>query len=244
MLRPHSTSPPKRVPAKLPLCIDKKLLAYAAAAAGMSALALVQPSQAEVIFTPAHQTIPISATLSIDLDHDGLADFTLENRYVSAAPRHFLSEDLLIAAGAQPGNEMFVKLGGIPIASALVGNTKISSDATLGSSGIMFECATGFSTFTFGAWNNISRRFLGLRFVINGQDHFGWARLSVSSSNCAIRAILTGYAYETEPNQPIHAGQIREDAGASEARIEAAAPASLGRLAQGAQEIAAPRSGN
>jgi hypothetical protein len=128
---------------------------------------------------------------------------------------------------------------GIPFASALTENTKISADAnfltSLGTGAIMFDCARGFSTFSHGEWKNVSRRFLGLEFRINGENHFGWARLSVrsSASNCATRAILTGFAYETDPNRPINAGQTREDANTGEVNLDVAEPATLGRLARG-----------
>jgi hypothetical protein len=50
-------------------------------------------------------------------------------------------------------------------------------------------------------------------------------------------ATLTGYAYETIPNEPIIAGKTEgpDDAGAEESRnLSAPEPASLGTLAMGA----------
>jgi hypothetical protein len=51
-----------------------------------------------------------------------------------------------------------------------------------------------------GYWGDAQGRFLGLEFTVQGQKHFGWARLNGT-------ATLTGYAYETVPNKPIRAGQ-------------------------------------
>jgi hypothetical protein len=68
--------------------------------------------------------------------------------------------------------------------------------------------------------------------------HFGWARLNV---NCvypkAIRATLTGYAYETIPNKAIIAGATKgPDAAEPTASFNKhnPEPATLGMLAMGA----------
>jgi hypothetical protein len=49
---------------------------------------------------------------------------------------------------------------------------------------------------------------LGVRFQIDGQDHYGWMQLrsQYSLSN------IYGFAYNTVPNQPILAGQVPEPA--------------------------------
>jgi hypothetical protein len=52
-----------------------------------------------------------------------------------------------------------------------------------------------------GQWVNVANRYLGLKFLIKGKIHYGWARLSVKVQGHAITATLTGYAYETIPNK-------------------------------------------
>ena len=63
--------------------LEKSLSAYgcAAAAAGVSLLALVPPSAAEVVYTPAHTKIPVnnSGFVALDLNHDGIVDFAFWN---------------------------------------------------------------------------------------------------------------------------------------------------------------------
>lgn len=101
----------------------------------------------------------------------------------------------------------------------------------------------------FGPWVGATNRYLGLKFMIGGKVHYGWARLTLnvlSSSN--IQVTLTGYAYETEAKHKILAGQksaaTEQDNSASEkegsAVKEIAAPElpaqrepSLGLLAVG-----------
>jgi hypothetical protein len=63
-----------------------------------------------------------------------------------------------------------------------------------------------------GLWLNAQHRYLGLKFMIQGQVHFGWARLNVSVTHDFFTATLTGYAYETIPNKPIITGDILGEA--------------------------------
>jgi hypothetical protein len=59
-------------------------------------------------------------------------------------------------------------------------------------------------------WRNATDKYLGIQFSINGQAHYGWARLTIKTSLLGrlvhIRVILTGYAFETQPNTAILAG--------------------------------------
>jgi hypothetical protein len=83
-----------------------------------------------------------------------------------------------------------------------------------------------------GPWANdgkgVNDRYLGLRFVINSEIHYGWARFNVRIWN-AIFATLTGYAYETIPNKSIIAGRTK---GPDVITLQ---PGSLGHLARGAR---------
>ena len=71
-----------RRPVSLTRKLDHKLRGYAtaASAAGVSLLALAQPSLAEIVYTPTHQTIsPRGGTLALDLNNDGVTDFRIDN---------------------------------------------------------------------------------------------------------------------------------------------------------------------
>jgi len=90
-----------------------------------------------------------------------------------------------------------------------------------------------------GPWANAAGRYLGLSFGSGAARHYGWARLSVhvDKQNAEIRAVLTGYAYETVPNKPIITGKTK---GPDVITVQ---PASLGHLAAGASAFPAWRSG-
>jgi hypothetical protein len=100
----------------------------------------------------------------------------------------------------------------------------------------------------FGRWFNATKRYLGLKFEINGKIHYGWTRLSVIGRQ-RITATLTGYAYETIPNKPINAGQAKsatddptnEDSGpgasVTNPFLDSPQPAALGLLALGKAQL-------
>jgi hypothetical protein len=71
-----------RRPVSLSSALEKSLLAYASAAvaAGVSLLAMTNSVEAKVVYTPAHTNIPVNTgSVLLDLNHDGIADFSLWN---------------------------------------------------------------------------------------------------------------------------------------------------------------------
>lgn len=233
MPAPHCASSARtpKQPATLNRLLDRRLLAYAAAAtAGITVLSAAEPAQAKVIFTNANETIVWGKT-KLDLNHDGINDF----EFAEGGLGHFIND--VVGAGRQKSNRIF---GGY-FASAL------SSGVTIGPNKKFFPqievleqlFTNSFGTNYLGPWVDAKNRFLGLEFKINGQPHFGWARITFTGFGSAT---ITGYAYETVPNKAIVAGDTGSDrAIAHEGGPEAHAPevrqASLGHLAQGAQYI-------
>ena len=178
------------------------LYALAAGAAGVELLALTQPCDAEVVFTPAHQVIEPKKAYAIDLNHDGNTDFTIRNGFsVSGGYVHF---DLsAVPAGA--GSIIFTTPTWFFAAAALKKGASIGP----ANSFVPFPAVmAGFDgLYTYGAWFNVQNEYLGLCFRIDGKPHYGWARLSVMwNGGYRIVAQLSGYAYETDINKRIVAG--------------------------------------
>src|SRR5262249_35458894 len=93
-----------------------------------------------------------------------------------------------------------------------------------------------------GNWVNVNNRYMGVKFQIAGHVHFGWVRLSVQvlENPVRIKALLTGYAYETVARKPITADATGEaDAGARIGSSGAGTvpQASLGLLAMGSRAL-------
>jgi hypothetical protein len=87
------------------------------------------------------------------------------------------------------------------------------------------------SWYSTGPWLGLKDRYLGFEFYIDGQKHYGWARLSMQDFFCylCIGRIL-GYAYETVPGKPIVAG---DEGNTTDASVEP----TLGALALGAPAL-------
>ena len=70
-------------PAFKPREFEQHLSRYvlAAAATGVGILGSSQPAEAEVVYTPANQQIAPNTTINIDLNHDGINDFSLKDTF-------------------------------------------------------------------------------------------------------------------------------------------------------------------
>lgn len=218
--------------------LEQSLLSYAAvaAAAGVSLLALSTPSAAEVIFTPAHRTIKMNGTGALDLNNDGTVDFKVTAAFFNSnqwphgsvnisaiGSNEFVIDSKGFAAVLSPGNP-------ISSAAALQGGTAEMVGANLVS-------LTHFYTYCSyrGPWRSVPNRFVGLALNVAGQKHFGWARFTVLGGCAGTDVLLSGYAYETIPNQPILAGQKSGSDTASVQGVQSAPRAgTLGHLALGA----------
>jgi len=126
---------------------------------------------------------------------------------------------------------------------AAIGPKQVFTSRTSNYGGVFMAGGSAYGTaysFSDGPWIGAKNRFLGLKFLINGQVHFGWARLTVAKG--VARVVLTGFAYETIPNKSLQAGQTTEPPAdgvrneASSSALPAPGP-SLGMLASGADAI-------
>jgi hypothetical protein len=232
--------------------------ALAASAAGVGMLALVQPAEAKIVYTPANVYIRCCFQLvPLDVNHDGVNDFAFSNGTHSPGDRFYSSLSvrgykgnavvLHVTGGGQ--NKGAADLG----AGVSVGPNRPFSHRTF--SGFMAGYAafgSGGHSF-FGPWahggKGVKNRYLGLKLTIKGEVHYGWARLTVSMGAPRTGNIvghLTGYAYETIPNKPIITGKTKGaeviDSAVEESNLTSLAapnpkPATLDLLAIGAPAL-------
>lgn len=232
-----------RKPSQLSAPVHKQLNLYALAAGvtGAAMLAGAQPADAEVVYTPADHLILSNQRIMLDLNHDGIPDFAVTNKVFSSTDiggRTLLARPLIPANQVEGMRSVFI----LKFASALPAGAKIGASAQF-SGKLMAVSGTEYGS--GGNWMNVNDRYLGLKFVIGGAFHYGWARFNVKSGNGTITAKLTGYAYETIPNKPIIAGQQKggdESALVPQAKLGTAPQAaSVGLLATGSLGLTAWR---
>jgi hypothetical protein len=210
--------------------VERRLSVYAlsAAAAGIG-LGIAHPANAEIVYTPTNVVIGYSGFPFYDLDvnGDGTTDFFLRTHFRESIDSSGGTQRLL--AKPAKGNGV---VGYARMATPLTSGVQIQSQLRFG--GIVMASDFGFagSTFARGKWVNVTNRYLGLKFTIDGETHYGWARVTVQViKDNGLSATLTGYAYETVANMPIVAGQT---SGTETGVNPAPSDGSLGALAAGA----------
>jgi hypothetical protein len=183
------------------------LYALAASAAGVQFLALTPTAGAEIIYTSAHQAIGRNQTYSFGVNHDGINDFTIQNVYGRGST--YVGFHLAIRADAGGA------IASVPSHPSEHMARLFRKDAEIGAregflpqgANMAVGAVISGQPFAYGYWFNVRDGYLGLSFRIDGQVHYGWARFNVlTKSGFRNVAILTGYAYETEPDTPIIAG--------------------------------------
>jgi hypothetical protein len=238
----------RRAPISLNHKLDHKLLGYAAAAsaAGVGMMALVQPSQAEIVYTPAHQIVAKGKYFNLDFNHDGVTDLTLRNVYsvcfetTQGRRRPECSEftdQFLLAYGTAPNGVM----AGVSFASALPVGKRVGQGNKFADRVDLEQCFTSKGNFqtSNGPWLNVKNLYLGVTFTIDGATHYGWVRLSVTTNKktCDAQVLVTGYAYDDTPNKAIPTGKI---SGNDVVGTVERSGATLGALALGSLGIDSP----
>jgi hypothetical protein len=206
--------------------LNRQLNTYAlvASAAGVSVLALAGASEAKVVYTETHQVTRARVPLYIDLNHDGINDFVLRTTYYAGSSR-FVGLD---ASGyrninnAVAGRRFSHSGYFFSAASALPAGARIGPKRKfpVHHPFMAVERFNGVRTSQYsdlGPWvgkgTGVMNRYLGLKFVVHGKVHYGWARLSVTLGHHRqyddVSGTLTGYAYETIPNKAIITGKTK-----------------------------------
>jgi hypothetical protein len=234
-------------PAYLKPSLDKNLLAYslAATAAGVGMLAAAQPAEAHIVATPANISIPENGgIIEFDVNGDGIPDFGLSAHiyeFAGAPPMGNFTSWLRVVP-AQAGNAVWgVSSEKDQCAAAVRGGLSVNDVRPFKAEAlIMLEAAGSYTRGrkSYCPWHDENPPYLGLKFLIDGEVHYGWARVNAALRN----TVLTGYAYETVPNKPIAAGATdssQDDVSSStdensDATMTTAAPKiGLGALARG-----------
>ena len=248
-MKAHANHTPKRHLARLTPILDKRMLGYATAATAAGVGLLAQPAEAKIIYTPANVSIPTTGNVFVDLNHDGVTDFALYRFF--SGPRGMQPEGVSasgLGIGGYQGNQIrSVQSRGVPCAVALPNGAKIGPGGHFGGGNLDLFVAEGSynkARTEHCKWGyDHHGAFLGLKFTISGQTHYGWAHVTVSGSG----SVLNGYAYETVANQPILAGKTSEPAVETQASllpVPEQQPAGLGLLARGADGLAIWRRSN
>jgi hypothetical protein len=189
-------------------------------------LAFVSPGSARIVYTLANVTVNGNGSIAIDLNHDGIIDFTLDAVAISEKCSPFPVGGLRYSASVvvKPHKGDSTVVFG-DTAAALSEGTSIDSSLSfydaesLMASGLIESgpppCRP--EDWFAGFWCNGSESlvhvrckavddYLGLQFSKEGKIYYGWAHVAISPM---FVVTLTGYAYEDTAGMPITAGQTK-----------------------------------
>jgi len=212
---------------RLSAALDKKLFSYAMVASlGLAAL----PAAAEGVYRQTNKPVVLNAPeVELDLNWDGVVDFTFDNWSFSS---WYWSSGMIVRA-AQPGNgvgavDWHAKTGRCDVALALPPGVIVNQRREfLAPAYMWFAAGTYSGAERCGLWTAPQDAFLGVKFLINGEPHYGWVRMNTFGT-----PTITGYAYETVANAPI-ATRFPPTKQQADGVQPESAPGSLGALARG-----------
>ncbi|GEM_PF-3540745 len=207
--------------------LSKRLGQYGSLAVALTGLS---EANSQVIYTDVNPDYSgsLGSSYAIDFDNDGVDDIILQNSVSSSQSYYFSSFIRALYANPQGDNEVLGSgSGGFTYPYALNSGNMISSNAD----GVFFNNSNtnslnwnyGFSYFGYtysvndGNWVGVTDKYLGVKFDISGETHYGWVRLDVNEDSSFI---VKDFAYEATPNTGILAGDQGED-------ISCAAPTAL-----------------
>jgi len=152
----------------------------------MLATALVLPASAQIVYTQVNVSIPVGGSYNLDLNGDGVTDFTLKSKllqgYCQWGDEYVWSLMLTPAAG----NDAVTApdQAGSDYASALPYGALVNASQNFyPSASVMAELTWGACGIgTAGEWLNVPNRYLGLQFrAQDGTIHYAWAKLSTAA---------------------------------------------------------------
>lgn len=189
--------------------LQKKLNAYAAAA---GTIAAAGAANAQVIYTDINPDTVLHDSLIYNLDFDNNGQPELRFETVSyQASSGFVNLALVNVLG----NTNNATLGSLYSSSypfpfsmnngdSISGNNTNWRPASI-NSGVQY-LGVVYGTYTFANWLGVSDKYMGVRFRIGANTHYGWVRLSVTSNADTIT--IKDYAYQEMPGVGITAGQL------------------------------------
>ena len=180
-----------------------------------------QPAAAQILYTRINVSIPLGGSYDIDLNRDGVVDFTLRSKllqsYCQAGDEYIWSATVSPAQAdgvvVSPGNVWSDEAAPLPAGAAVGSAQRFDFNYSVLAGLYWGMCNAGVD----GQWLNLPTRYLGLRF--QGPDHeihYGWVKVSTAAYvdthwHLHTSVIVSGFAYQATAGEPILAGQMTEE---------------------------------
>lgn len=201
--------------------LKDKLKSYSALASAVFGTAAA--ADAQIVYTDVTPDVTLSvindSLNSYDVDFDnagtpdmaiatygylynyGGTDYQLNYVFSFVAPN---ATAALVAAMETAGTSSY------PATTSLASGTAIGSsatwlDTTAAGGTFFFTSAYGFTQTLLGTANTGTDTYIGARFLIGANTHYGWVRINVATDASSV--VIKDYAYNATANGPINAGQ-------------------------------------
>ena len=190
-----------KYPKKLPDNLDKKLLAYSIAA-GAVVLGGAE-TQAGVVYTdPADVTLDSNGE-TFEIQFSGATKFKITFGEITYSSIKYRGIGIYSSTDSARILKMDIPQNYVKALSS----NYIISDKTGNnfSDGWQSNITSISDSFTRGHFNGAGDKYVGLKFKIGENTHYGWVRINVDSGVNSI--IIKDYAYESTPDLGIKAGE-------------------------------------
>ncbi len=215
-----------------PLSAGKKLAAYSSLAG--SFLLLHTAAQGQINYTdldPDESVFPLGA-FDVDMDDNGDVDFTfsvttltLPDFFYTVTNHSVYFDGLFNVMKIYPGAGNGVVAyplsttggGTLAYAEALNAGAEIDGGAAIYTNSNVYMGAflsvvgypapgSNYQFYAFGAWPGKTNKYVGVRFDGDGNEYYGWVRVTVNDAD--VEVILIDYAYNGTPEGMIEAGEM------------------------------------
>lgn len=186
--------------------LNNKLKSYSAMAGTLVAAA--NTANAQIVYTDItpDTTVNTGGAYDLDLDNDGNVDFQFQLQHGTYMYGTFAIPYDLGMLAPEPGTGNAIDTLGGAVAHNLndpIGSSLLWVDDAAASYQIL-GAAIPLLSYAYGNFLGQSDKYLGLRFKIAGNDHYGWARLDMDAS--ATSFVIKDYAYDATAGNSIPAG--------------------------------------
>jgi len=192
--------------------LNKKLIMYSVAA-GMT-LSLGAKAHAEIQYTNIDPDKTITQAENhethdflLDINNDGTPEFKLYQTfsfYYTSSYAYYYSYNSVRQIATNAGLSVMRATEENAYVAALKSNSLISVDQNFNADKVL-GVVSYYDALAEGMWPGAGQKFMGVKFKIGENIHYGWIRLSVAD-NCGSSTVYD-YAYEDETGQAIKAGQ-------------------------------------
>ncbi len=190
------------------ITLKGKLKSYSVLAG--SVLAMGNVADAQIIYSDIPDTTfdASESGLTFDLNNDSITDFTI---FLFKSESGAYINNQVLGFASNVNNEIAATLGSSYAYPVVISqDDKIGPDLGWQPYGSIFWKFARFYTYgagtplEYGNWLGVSDQFVGLRMGVDGQNYYGWLRMSVDSM--AGTLTIKDYAYQSIPDSAIAAG--------------------------------------